>query len=374
MKHINKITLALFLGFIFTIAVINAATADKKFSESENRYLQAIPEFTFRKLFDGKFTQEFETYTNDQFPGRDFWVGLKCASELALGKPENNGVYITRDGYLLEKFDIKDRIQTDKNTGYINKFAESFGSPVNLMLIPNAVEILKNKLPNYIRSPSQKELLEHIKGALNSKVRYIDAFSILNEKKNEYIYYRTDHHWTSLGAFYGYSKLMESMGIKPLKFSDFEIKAISHEFIGTMYSLSGVRWGAKDRIDLYIPKIKNSMDITIVDDGSKMEDLYNEGALLTKDKYNVFLGGNHALITIKTSVQNDKKLLVMKDSYANSMIPFLTNHFRIIHVADMRYLKANMADYAKQNGITQVLVLYNLSNYTKDQNLVWIGS
>ena len=197
------------------------------------------------------------------------------------------------------------------------------------------------------------------------------------EHKDEDIFYRTDHHWTSLGAYYGYTGLAQALGYTPVPLSDYDATVRSTEFYGTVFSSSGVRWVQPDTITTYVP----DDGITVVshtydNSGNPVEEqraLYVESFLSVKDKYSMFLGGNQPLCVIQNPDASGGKLLVIRDSYADSLVPFLTPHFSEIHLLDLRYYKLSIADYIAQNGIDQALVLYSVPNFVTDSNLLWIA-
>lgn len=199
----------------------------------------------------------------------------------------------------------------------------------------------------------------------------------MNAHKDESIYYRTDHHWTSLGAYYGYTSLMDALGMKAVPLSNYEKTTVSDSFYGTIFSSSGVRWVKPDSIDTYVPDTGVTVTSHTYDaKGNPIEEprsLYVKSFLDVKDKYSMFLGGNQSLCVVKTAHADAPKLLIVRDSYADSLVPFLTPHFSEIHLVDPRYYKLSVADYIQENNIDQALVLYSVSNFVNDKNLVWLA-
>lgn len=369
-RNYSKAIIVMFIGFIGVIIIFNLLTPVKTFSEQENRELQTMPHFSFEKLKSGDFTKQFETYVADQFSNRDFFVGIKSKSERLLGKKENNDVLMGKDGYLMQKFVKDDDNDIKKKMTAINAFFQGVDN-VNkyFMLVPNSIEILKDKLPSY--APIQSELLyiNEIKNNLNKDVKFIDVYNELASKKEEYIYYKTDHHWTTDGAYYAYEKFCEEAGILKKKKSEYDIETISKDFYGTSYSKAGFKDITPDKIKIYIPKDKENYKVEYSD--SKIEDktLYSMDNLNKKDKYAVFFGGNHPLVKITTGVKNNKKLLVIKDSYANSFVPFLTSGYNEIYMVDLRYYEDSVTELAKLNGINNILFLYNVSTFAEDNSV-----
>lgn len=367
-KTYNLVLIVCFCLFIAGFAVINLLAPDQVFSERENRPLTELPTFSFENLISGKYTADFEKYTTDQFFARDFWVSMKSSAEQAIGKKENNGVYLLEGGALVERFDAPNFDRVDRNTAAVEKLAEKTDIPVYFTLIPGSIKLWEDRLPYGAPRYDQKELIDRIIGNLK-EAKYIDTYSALYDHRNEEIYYRTDHHWTSLGAYYGYAEAIKGMGLAPLPLG--EEKVVSDDFFGTAYSKSGVRSLAPDWIKTYLdPKV----EIEVTDEkGTHPGTLYDESFLSKVDKYAYFCGGNHPLYTIKTEHTDAPKLLLFKDSYANSELPFLTQNFSEIIVVDLRFNKTPVEQYIAEYDIDMVLVSYSVSNFTSDTNIPTLG-
>ena len=376
---------ALFCAFIGVFLAANAVSPDRAFSEMENRNLEQLPEVDFgtpEKLFrdgnffNGQFMRDFETYTTDQFVGRDTWIALKSSTERLLGKKENNDVYFADNDTLITRFDQPDAQRVTDNLNYVNNFVENVDIPVVFSLIPTQACIWADRLPEGAPNASQTDLLSQAQGAV-SGATWADVYTPLMEHKDEDIFYRTDHHWTSLGAYYGYTGLAQALGYTPVPLSDYDATVRSTEFYGTVFSSSGVRWVRPDTITTYVPEDGITVVSHTYDNaGNPVEEpreLYVESFLSVKDKYSMFLGGNQSLGVVKNANNPDgPKLLILRDSYADSLVPFLTAHYSEIHLIDPRYYHLSVKDYVEQNGIDQALVLYSVPNFVTDQNLFWI--
>ena len=365
----------LFCAFIGLFLVANAASPDREFSEMENRNLEQMPTISAKSLLSGEFMKDFETYTTDQFVGRDAWIGLKSSMERALGKKENNNVYFCDEDTLITRFDQPDATKVSENLNYVNNFVENVDIPVTFSLIPTQACIWADRLPAGAPNASQTDLLEQAKVAVPGAT-WADLYSSLWEHKDEDIFYRTDHHWTSLGAYYGYTALAEALGYTPVPLDAYTETVRSTEFYGTVFSSSGVRWVSPDTITTYVPDTGITVTSYTYDSTGKPVEvprsLYDTSFLSVKDKYSMFLGGNQSLGVVKTPNTDKPKLLIIRDSYADSLVPFLTPHFSEIHLVDLRYYKLSLADYIQQNDIDQALVLYSVPNFVTDSNLFWI--
>ncbi|MBS5133841.1 MAG: hypothetical protein KHZ05_00120 [Oscillospiraceae bacterium] len=367
---------ALFCAFLAVFLVAGAVSPDQSFSQLENRTLQQFPTPTVETVLNGKFMSDFETYTTDQFPGRDAWVDLKARTEKAMGKQENNSVYFCKEDTLITRFDTPDAQNVANNLSYVDQFAQKAGVPVYFSLIPGAAEIWSDRLPEGAPNASQKAVIDQAASTLKNALVY-DTYSVMDAHSDEDIYYRTDHHWTSLGAYYGYTALMDALGMEAVPLSNYTKTTVSDSFYGTIFSSSGVRWVRPDCIDTYVPADGITVTSHTYDNkGNPVEEerpLYDTSFLSVKDKYSMFLGGNQPLAVVRTPHTDAPKLLIVRDSYTDSLVPFLTAHFSEIHLVDPRYYKLSVADYIQENGIDEALVLYSVSNFVTDKNLVWLA-
>lgn len=362
MKQAKFVSL-LFLGFIFGTLGQNILTPDQTISENENRPLQQQPIPTFKTILSGEYMADVETYITDQFFAKNWWVGLKSDMERLFLKPENNGVYFGKDGYLLEALTDEGRY-FHQNLDYLNIFHEKMPHlSTTVLLAPTATEIYREHLPAFAPVVNQVHLLAVAKNKL--VLPLVNIVSILRTHQSEGMYYKTDHHWTTLGAFYAYETLMSHWGIEPQ--TTFETEVISDEFYGTYYSKANNHHLSPDSITLY--HSKEPLDVTIETNDRVMEGFYDFSYLDKKDKYSMFLGGNQPLTVIKTSLTNGKKLAIFKDSYAHSLAPFLAHHFEEIHLIDLRYFNVNPYDYLQEHGIEEILFIYNLSTFGTESSL-----
>lgn len=359
-KQYSRFLTAGFCMFLAGLFVWHIILPDRDKSETENRTLAQLPEFSWTALVDGSYTEAVEEYFADQFPLRDQWMVLKARSEQLLGKREFNDVYLCGDT-LISKVETPAEGLVEKNLSYIERLKEKADANVILGLIPSAAEIWKDKLPAGATSWDQTELLAQSE---------IDFQSVLAEHAGESIFYRTDHHWTTLGAFYGANTLLESLGKESLKQKDFTVETASDSFYGTLYSQSGVHWITPDPLEFWVSE--DGLQVTSWRTGKEEASaLYDRSYLDVKDKYSAFLGGNQPLCVIKNeNVTDGSKLLVVRDSYADSMAPFLAQRFSEVHLVDLRYYRYPVSAYAAENGISDIAVIYSAQNFISDANLV----
>lgn len=358
---------SLFLGIILAA---NLLSEDRTFSPLENRNLQQAPTLTLESVDDGSYMTTAEKYVNDQFIGRDFWVAAKAWMERLSGKQENNGVYFGKEDTLLNRLDQPDQAVLDKDMGYVDALVGNVSVPVWFGLIPSSSAIWADRLPQGAPTAPEKEIIDDL--YFQTGANTIDLYSALSAHSGEEIYYRTDHHWTSLGAYYGYTALMEALGMEPVALEDYTPTTVSTDFYGTIFSTSGVRWVKPDHIETYVPE--DGIDVTSYFTSTPQPGrLYAPEYLEKKDKYSFFLGGNQPLCVIRTEQTDKPKLMVIRDSYADSLAPWLTQSFSEIHLFDVRYNMTSIKDYVEQNDIDQVVVLFSISNFVSNQNLFLLG-
>lgn len=368
----SRFLTAFFCIFLGGLLVWHLLLPDRTQSETENRTLAQRPEFSWSALADGSYTKAVESYFADQFPLRDEWTGLKARTEQLLGKREFNGVYLC-GGTLIAKVNTPDTAMVEKNLDSVRRLAERAEAPVYLALIPSAAEIWGEKLPSGAESWDQAEFIA--RASKLEGVESIDLLTALRAHAGEEVFYRTDHHWTTLGAYYGYAALMEALGrgeevLEPEAAKERDLP-VSNGFQGTLYSQSGIHWLEPDSIEFWVED--RDLNVTSWRDGTPEETgLYDDDYLGEKDKYSAFLGGNQPLCVIRNG-EGTGKLLLIRDSYADSLAPFLARHFEEVHLLDLRYYRGTASAYAAENGIGQIVVLQSVPNFITDKNLALLG-
>ncbi|MGI6365492.1 MAG: DHHW family protein [Bacillota bacterium] len=369
-KSAEKILILAFILFLGGAMLLNLLTPDRAYSLRENRYLAKRPRFDVQNILKGRFSRQFEEYITDQFAFRDQWVLLKGDLEMLLLRRENNGIFFGRDGYLLEDFPPPGPALA-RNLDRINAFAQAFPHlKIHLLLTPNSVAIYPDKLPPFARVQDQAEVLERVKGELATGIEFIPVLTALQAEREQYIYFRTDHHWTVRGAYLAYRQLAAALGFQPLVPQDFESKEVAQDFWGTYYSKANNRYLKGDEIEVWLPKKPAQVEVRFNDREGSFSSLYFPHHLETRDKYAYFLDGNHPLAVISTDRAQGGKLAVIKDSFAHALLPFLAQHYQEIHVIDLRFFDADLGQYLEEQGIQQALFLYNLSSFASDSTLV----
>ena len=364
-KIYNIIIVGLFCGFVLSLLVASFLISDRSFSERENRYLQTLPDFSFQRLFAGKFTSEFEDYCADQFPFRDQWITLNARYEQLSGKKQTNGVYLCGER-LITPFKAPSDAELKRRFTAVKLLRESCNIPVQFALIPNAAELYGEMLPFGAPNDSQAAVIEN---AADFGLSPAPLLPILNEHKDEEIFYRTDHHWTTLGAYYAYAALCETMGLEAQPLECFRVNTVSTNFYGTAYSSSGYTWVRPDHIESFVDE-DAALSVISYRSGLPVEGgLYRRENLTQKDQYTYFLGGNTPEVVLTGKHSQLPKLVMIRDSYSDSLVPFLLEHFSEIRMLDLRYYLGSVKQYAEEHQADQILVIYSVENFCKENSV-----
>ncbi|MGL5693796.1 MAG: DHHW family protein [Peptostreptococcaceae bacterium] len=359
---IKFLTVILFLGFISIFPIINILTPDKTVSTLENKVLTQMPTISLNKIKSGYFMRTFDEYTSDQFPFRKEFISIKNNISYLFGVREFRNIYVTKNHRLLEKF-IFNKTNIDKNISQVNTIIDKLQNEYNIntkiMVIPTSIAFYDDELPSFTITDNQELALNYLKSKIHS---FYTPFNILNENKNEYIYFNTDHHWTQLGAKLAYNDLYNIKEDVNTTLNNYE--EVAKDFFGTYYSKAILPTIKGDKIYAYknYNNFKMEMDLSL-----NYNTLYGEDKLNGKNKYQYFLHGDPAYALIEGNKESKEEILILKDSFAHNFIPFLTINYKKIHVIDPRYYTINLDDYLKENpDITDALFINNIQTLNDD--------
>ncbi|MCH5170813.1 MAG: hypothetical protein J1F24_05955 [Oscillospiraceae bacterium] len=371
-KTKNRILPCVFILFIFSFVIMILVLPKKDFSETEKRSLAEFPKITLESVKNGEFTDGFEKYLSDHFPFRNAFIGIDAYFGFALGKSGENGIYCAKDGYLITEPSAFDEAKMLKNAGYIEKFIEKTNIPSSVIIIPQAGYVLSEKLPANHKEYNDSAIFDCAKSTIKS-ANFIDVRDVFESQKADMqIYYKTDHHLTSKGSMLVYNEFCKAKGIEAQSFS--LIKSVDG-FYGTTYSKSGFWLKKGDTIEIYGCDFGNKYNVTI-DDGkgaTTFDSLYFDSHLEDKDKYPVFLDGNHAFVRIHNeNVNNGKKLLLVKDSYAHCFTTFAIENYEEIVMVDLRYYKKSMNKLIEAEDFTEALFMFGAENISTSTDLAWL--
>ena len=359
----SKLSVFLILGLIGSISLTGILAPDKLFSAKEKRKLQQFPEFTIAGFWDKSYQKKMEKYTLDQFPNRNHWVQQKKVIDCMAGYQETGNVYLASDGYLIDCFRSYCPEQFEKNAKMLSLFAErirtEFKLPVHAILVPTAAHIFKDKLPAGAPTADQPSMNARMR---ELGVPLVDVSAMLQNHSAEPLYYHTDHHYTSLGAWYCYQAWRMERGLPEANEKDWTKEILCENFYGTTYAKASLPWISPDTITAWYQNPSHPVTYN----GSEQESsLYHRKALSGQDPYKVFLNSNQALSVIEGSGSSGK-LLLIKDSFGNTFAQFPVEEFRQVHMIDPRFFGGNVEDYIRENGITEILFVYGMENFSQD--------
>lgn len=362
-------TVIAFCTFLGVMMLLFLFGSKDNFSELEKRYLAEPPQVTWEHISSGKFSQEAETYMADHLPGRDFFVGLNAYAELWTGRQIGKDIYSTWDGRLVEAPVQWNEAAINKNMSTINRFAMALDMDVNLILAPSAGWAVSDHISGPEVTYQDEQIIRSIYDAAGSHVKPLDLVSIYkNTADPSQLYYRTDHHWTSLGAWHAYKAFCDAVGKDASDQTDFRVETISG-FHGSTYSRSALWLTRPDNLELW----HGSKNITVTNGESNTvnQGPFYRDRLEELDKYTVFLDGNHSLVRLHNP-EGSGTLLVVRDSYSNCLGAFLAESYENVILVDLRYYKMPVSELIRQEGVEEVLVCYSLSNFLSDTNIVWL--
>lgn len=367
-KFHQGLTVALLALLLLALTAADLVKPDRLFSETENRILAQKPEQSLENILSGRYEEDYESYATDQFVSRDRWVALKTRMDILLQKKLIKGVYLGQDGYLIEQHlpGNYDQGKVSKRLDQLLGLTEQYPGTM-VMLVPTADNILVDKLPPHAVSFDQRELLARVREKIGEE-HVLDLFPILEEHREEQIYYRTDHHWTTLGAYYGYQQWTRAMDYPPRNFDPQDLVTVSDSFLGTLHSRLNLPMEA-DEIQIF-PRTVSSRVRVVYDFTREAVGYYEPSYLETKNQYGYFLDDNHGFVEIDTAyVAQGRELFLIKDSYANSLIPILAPHYEKIYVLDLRYYNGSLFSLMEQyvtGEKVDVLVVYNCIHFMED--------
>lgn len=376
MKKIYKALPAiLFCGFLLTMFVLFIALPKKEYSASEKRNLKQAPAFSWDAFIDGAFGRDFKEFLEDQTPGRNLWVGVGAYFNLFTGNNGDGGIYCGSDGYLIN--DPQEMTCFENNISYVDECAEHLEVPAAVLIAPSTGYICEDKLPAVHLSYHDDEYFT----ALADGLSHADFVDIRDDFKREYaagnqLYYKTDHHWTSYGAYVAYRALADTLGYQPNGRDAYTVTAVDG-FYGTTYSGSGFWMNGADTLEIWDNRANNGkLHVAITDNGvtTEHDGLFFDSHLDEDDKYPVFLDGNHPYTVItNANASSSEKLLVVKDSFAHSLVPFLADHYAEIVMVDMRYYRDRTTpELVGEMGADRVLFVYSVDNFGTEDSIAEI--
>ena len=353
------------LLLLFALAVSIFLLPQKSFSEAENRALQTWKTPTVRSLTNGEFTARLHDFYTDQLPLRPLWIRGKATIERLLGKQENNGILFGKNGYLIPKNEYQSLTVAKQNLAAIEAFQASTDAPLTVLLVPRSIDVMASKLPALYDDTHAQAVLSLID--TSTCVFPLEELRQAAEDASQ-VWFKTDHHWTADGAYLAYLALANSLGYTPYPLSFFEREAVSQSFLGTSCSKAGGLADEADPLVLYRFENDAQWILEKKETGETQSGFYDWSALEKKDQYQVFLGGNTGLLTVRAPLVSKPRLLLIKDSFSGALVPFLALHFDI-DLIDPRYHQGSVQAQAQTGIYDHILIEQGIDTLATDPSL-----
>lgn len=354
-----------FVGFLAIYAIMFLFLPKREMSDLERRQLADTPGFSAESLVSGQFGKDAETYMSDHFPGRSDLVGLYSKWELLTGRNGQNGIYVGKNERLYTAPTVYNKTVIERNCAVLTEFVEKAGMNAFYIVVPSVGSLDPDGLPVNHAPYRDEEILSMIDEQLS-------GFTRISPELETSHFYRTDHHWTSQGAYQAYLSCADAFGFDPCPESSFRKESV-HYFYGTSYAKAGLWEITGDDLELW--HSTTDISVEIQDDAGDpvyADDVFFRDALDTMDKYNVYLDGNHGRVRL-TNPRGQGKLLVIKDSFAQTLVPFLAENYAQIDMIDLRHFRRTaVSDFAAQEGYTDVLFVYGIDSLAASQDILWL--
>ena len=368
-KHVGVFLIFSAIVIVLILSVGSLILPDVKMSENENRYLTQAPDLNLDDVLEGEYESKLEEYLSDQIIGREKWIKIMSRVSKDLGATDVNGVYILKDGRLIErKTESEFLIDRYKNNldavSEFEKEVSEGGTEVKVLLVPSAAYSYREEF-NSSTNFDEKSAMNIAKETLGDT--YIDFSDALMPDKDhpKGYYYLTDHHWNYSGAEKGAETYRENLGLDKRTYTP---ETLTEDFKGTLYSKVLLSERVRDSIE--IPRETLDLKLRVTVEGEEYDSIYFMDRLENKDKYEVFLGGNYDRVDIVNEEEGALRkpsLLIVKDSYANSFVPFILDDFSHITMVDTRYYRDSVKDLALDEEYDQVLILYSITNFSEEK-------
>lgn len=374
------ITTVFFLLVLIVTAVFSAAFPKRNVSELENRNLASMPMISAQTMLDGSWVSGVQEYTQDHIAGRDRWIDFCSGIETSVfRKTEKNGVLLGKDGWMFSKYfavEGSSQDQFDKNVDAVTKFCARYRGRVTFILVPSASLIYVDKLPDWAPQIEENAMLTlAFSDAAANDSRVLDLREVFyREKNNIRLYYKTDHHWTTDGAYLAYLEYCALMDIPAAFSTETHTRQELPGFLGTHYSAARWNHARSEILSYYVTD--STMTVFEVNGEDYLLPLYdmelvNQEKLAHVDKYGAFLDGNHGYVEI--SGNGTGRVLVVKDSYANSFVPFLTENYETVGVVDFRNFPYGLDSMIESREYDGIIILYSFNNFLEDNHVVFLN-
>lgn len=368
-KKDDLLICVLFCAFLGIMSLLFFFGPKSEFSQLEKRYLAEFPELTWESLTSGKFGEDMESYMADHIPGRDFFVGLQAYYERFLGQQVSKDIYVAGGDRLVEAPVRWDPAAAEKNMSAINAFSDSLGKKVDFMLVPSAGWACQEDILGLSDPYEDEKIIENIYAMAGERLNCLELTGLFRQAEAP-LYYRTDHHWNSLGAYTAYEAYMQALGRPCRAKEDFTVET-AEGFFGSTYSRSALWLTPPEELELWT----GSPNITVQNGESQElhQGVFYRQRLEELDKYTVYLDGNHSTVRIENpDAVGRGTLLVVRDSYSNCLGAFLAESYETVILVDLRYYKQPVSELIARENADDVLICYSIGNFLTDANIIWL--
>ncbi len=366
-NRVSKITAVIML--VYLSVVMLCIFFRKGVSDPVNSSCKESDHISVSAIMNGSFVQYLAKCTADRFPARSRMIAADSMLRASANESIVNGVFVDRK--MLLDAEISERGSVKENVRIINEFCTGYKGAVCFAAIPTSSGVYDSYLPEYMRKKPESIQISSLYSQLEGNIREIDAYNILKMLNENYIYYRTDTKWTSYGAYCVYRTVIQKLGFSPTAYDKYTINHVADNFRGNLYARTFYSQVKPDIIDIYTyPEGERIVGFTGYDNDMKSfsGELYDKSYLDSRNMYDMYLGEKRPFVKIKTSVNNERKILVIKDSFADCFIPFLTQHYSEIDVASPEYMDGAITDFTDPDDYEQILFLFGIDSMD-DENL-----
>ncbi len=366
-KITGGITAVLLLAFIAMFSALTFFKPKQFFSDKENRELSNFPELSVQDLNDGSYSDKLGAYVTDHFAGRTRWISFKSKAESQLTESLVNGIYV--DSAMLLDTEKISGSSLPEYANAVNRYASSYDGTIYITVVPTSSGVYSDVLPLYLQNEPENQKINAFYDMLDPDIRRIDAYNILKMMKDNYIYYRNDTKWTSYGAYCVYRTVIQKLGFIPTTYDKYTIEHVTDSFLGNLYSRTLYTRAKPDIVDIYeYPDGADVISCTAYDnDGNPAEiSLYDRERLSSGYMYDMYLGSTVPVVKIETSVNNERKLLVVKDSFADCFVPFLIQHYSSITILSPQDMNGDISDHVNVSDYEQTLFLFGIDSIASE--------
>ncbi len=367
-RNDQKLTELLFCAFLGVMVLLYLFLPKNEFSQLEKRYLADAPEVSLENILDGGFMDETADYMADQMPFRDFFVGLNAYYDLLSGRQVTKDIYTAEGDRLVEAPVVWNPTAVQRNMNAINTFGDAVDVPMDLMLIPSAGWAAQDLIQGLADEYTDAQIIDEIYAMADNGVQTCSVTEAFDGRAD--LFYQTDHHWNSMGAWTGYSLYAEALGMPYREADTFTVEAVEG-FRGSTYSRSGLWLTSAEAVELWHGS--EQVTVTNAESDAPHDGVFYRERLNEADMYTVYLDGNHSLVRLENpDALTDDTLVVVRDSYSNSLGCFLTETYGTVILVDLRYYRQPVSELCAAENADRVLVCYSIGNFMSDTNIVWL--